>query len=162
MSNVPQQSSSRQFLRELAVPCIMVVAIALFICDSTHLSYEALVFPVVLVVVVLAALGWALVVYLKGDGPAGQPAEGDDDEGGPIIAATPWLLVALPAVLVASFNTLGVLPALVLLVFGGQAIFSFRSPLRSLLIAIAVVAPTYAVFKYILYARFPAGILGIG
>jgi hypothetical protein len=72
------------------------------------------------------------------------------------------LLIALPAVLVASFNTLGVLPALVLLVFGGQAIFSLRSPLQSLLIAIAVVAPTYAVFKYILYARFPAGILGIG
>ena len=87
---------------------------------------------------------------------------GDDEEGGPIIAATPWLLVALPAVLVASFNTLGVLPALVLLVFGGQAIFSLRSPLQSLLIAIAVVAPTYAIFKYVLYARFPPGIFGIG
>jgi hypothetical protein len=134
--------------------------VVLFAYDSTHLSYEALVFPVVLIVVVLAALGWALVVYLRGATPS---VDGEDEEeSGPIIAATPWLLLALPAVLVAAFNYLGVLTALVLLVFGGQAIFGLRSPLRSLLIAIAVVAPTYAVFKYILYARFPAGILGIG
>ena len=148
-------------MRELAVPCVMLIAVALFVGDAMHLSYEALVFPAVLIVVVLAALGWALVVRLRGDGTA-RPAKEDEEEGGPIVAATPWLLVALPAVLVASFNYLGVLTALVLLVFGGQAIFGLRSPLRSLLIAIAVVAPTYAGFKYILYARFPAGIFGIG
>jgi hypothetical protein len=160
MSSSPQPQQKHRLWRELTVPGVMLVAIALFVCDSMHLSYEALVFPSVLIIVVLAALAWALVVYLKGEGPA---AEGeDDDEGGPIIAATPWLLVALPAVLVAAFNYLGVLTALVLLVFGGQAIFNVRTPLRSLLIALAVVAPTYAVFKYVLYARFPAGILGIG
>ena len=162
MSNGQQTQSRHQLLRELTVPCVMLIAVALFAYDSTHLSYEALVFPVVLIVVVLAALGWALVVYLRGATPSAPSAEDDDEEGDPIVAATPWLLVALPAVLVASFNTLGVLPALVLLVFGGQAIFSLRLPLQSLLIAIAVVAPTYAVFKYILYARFPAGIFGIG
>ena len=165
MSGSPQQQQQRyQLWRELAVPGVMLVAIALFVGDSLHLSYEALVFPAVLIVVVLVALVWALAVYLKGDAPAAQPAEGeeDDEEGGPIVAATPWLLVLLPAALVLSFDYLGVLTALVLLVFLGQAIFSLRSPLRSLLIAIAVVAPTYAVFKYVLYARFPAGILGIG
>ena len=160
MSNAPQMQPRHQFLRELAVPCVMLIAVGFFAYDSTHLSYEALVFPVVLIVVVLAALGWALVVYLRGATPS---VDGEDEEeNGPIIAATPWLLLALPAVLVAAFNYLGVLTALVLLVFGGQAIFGLRSPLRSLLIAIAVVAPTYAVFKYILYARLPAGILGIG
>jgi hypothetical protein len=160
MSNAPQAQPRHQFLRELTVPCVILIAVVLFAYDSTHLSYEALVFPVVLIVVVLAALGWALVVYLRGATPS---VDGEDEEeSGPIIAATPWLLLALPAVLVAAFNYLGVLTALVLLVFGGQAIFGLRSPLRSLLIAIAVVAPTYAVFKYILYARFPAGILGIG
>ena len=163
MSNGQQTQSRRQLLRELTVPCVMVTAVVLFVWDSMHLSYEALVFPVVLIVVILTALGWALVVYLRGDVPPAEALEGgDDEEGGPIVAATPWLLIALPAALVASFNILGVLPALVLLVFGGQAIFSLRSPLQSLLIAIAVVAPTYAVFKYVLYARFPAGILGIG
>jgi hypothetical protein len=163
MSSSPQPQQRHQLWRELTVPGVMLVAIVLFVCDSMHLSCEALVFPSVLIIVVLASLAWALVVYLKGEGPAAQAAEGEDDEeGGPIIAATPWLLVALPAVLVAAFNYLGVLTALVLLVFGGQAIFSVRTPLRSLLIAIAVVAPTYAVFKYVLYARFPAGILGIG
>jgi len=140
----------------------MLAAIALFVGDSWHLSYEAMVFPAVLIVVVLAALAWALVVYPKAAAPA-QPAESEDDEeGGPIVAATPWLLVLLPAAIVFSFDYLGVLTALVLLVFTGQAIFSLRSPLRSLMIAIAVVAPTYAVFKYVLYARFPAGILGLG
>ena len=160
MSSSPQQQRKYQLWRELAVPSVMLVAIALFAWDSAHLSYEALMFPSVLIVVVLVALACALVVYLK-SGSAAQPAE-DDEAGGPIVAATPWLLVALPAALVAAFNYLGVLVALVLLVLGGQAIFGLRSPLRSLLIAVAVVAPTYAVFKYVLYARFPAGILGIG
>ena len=164
MSSTPQpQQQKHQLWRELAVPAVMLVAIALFVGDAMHLSYEALVFPAVLIVVVLAALVWALAVYLKGDAPATQSAEGEDDEeGGPIVAVTPWLLVLLPAALVFAFDYLGVLTALVLMVFAGQAIFSLRSPLRSLLIAIAVVAPTYAVFKYVLYARFPAGIFGIG
>jgi hypothetical protein len=164
MSIAPQPRQQRhQLWRELAVPGVMVLAIALFVGDSLHLSYEALVFPAVLIVVVLVALAWALVVYLKGAAPAAQPGEGEDDEeGGPIVAATPWLLVLLPAVLVFAFDYLGVLTALVLLVFAGQAIFSLHAPLRSLLIAIAVVAPTFAVFKYVLYARFPAGILGLG
>jgi hypothetical protein len=161
-SSQPQQHK-HQLWRELAVPAVMLVAIALFVGDAMHLSYEALVFPTVLVVVVLAALVWALGAYLKGGAAAAHPAEGEDDEeGGPIVAATPWLLVLLPAVVVFAFDYLGVLTALVLLVFAGQAIFNLRSPLRSLMIAIAVVAPTYAVFKYVLYARFPAGIFGIG
>jgi hypothetical protein len=163
MSNSQRTRPSHQLMRELTVPCIMVIGIALFVFDSMHLSSEALVFPSVLVAVILAAIAWVIVVHLKGDGSASAPpAMEDDEEGGPIIAATPWLLVALPAVLVASFNTLGVLPALILLVFGAQAVFSLRNPVRSLLIAVAVVAPTYAVFKYILYARFPVGIFGLG
>ena len=162
MSNSPQPIGKHQLLRELTVPCVMAIAIGLFIGDSMHLSQEALVFPVVLIVIVLVALAWAIGAYLKGE-PQAEPAElPDEDESGPIIAATPWLLLALPAVLVASFDYLGVLPALILLVFGGQAIFGLRSPIRSLVIAVAVVAPTYAVFKYVLYARFPAGILGLG
>jgi hypothetical protein len=163
MSNASRPQSTHQLLRELTVPCVMTIVVVLFAFGSTHLSHEALVFPVVLIVVLLGALGCALVLHLRGGASAARPVEGEDDEeGGPIVAAPPWLLVALPAVLVASFNYLGVLAALVLLVLGGQAIFGFRSPLRSLLVAIAVVAPTYAVFKYILYARFPAGIFGIG
>ena len=161
-SMLPADRRHKVLWREPAVPAVMLVAVGLFARDSTHLSYEALVFPSVLIVVVLATLAWTLVVYLRSDTSVAQPATGEDDEGGPIIAATPWMLVALPAVLVASFNYFGVLSALILLVLGGQAIFGLRSPLRSLLIAIAVVAPTYAVFKFVLYARFPVGILGVG
>ena len=65
MSNSPSQ---HQLLRELTVPCVMATAVALFVYDSTHLSYEALVFPVVLIVVMLASLAWALGVYLRGEG----------------------------------------------------------------------------------------------
>lgn len=163
MSSTPQPQQKYELLRELTVPCAMLIGILLFVGDSLHLSYEAMVFPAVLIIVVLATLVWALAAYLKGGPAAAHPADGEDDEeGGPIIAATPWLLVALPAVLVAAFNYLGVLAALILLVFVGQLIFSLRAPLRSLMIAVAVVAPTYAVFKFVLYARFPAGILGIG
>ncbi len=114
MSNSQQARPGHQLLRELTVPAIMVVGIALFLYDSTHLSCEALVFPVVLIVVILAAIAWALVRRISRASRSSAADAEDDEEGGPIIAATPWLLVALPAVLVASFNYLGVLPALVL------------------------------------------------
>jgi putative tricarboxylic transport membrane protein len=110
--------------------------------------------------VIVAAVLWALVSYFINQSPAAEgESPADDDETGPIVDPKPWLLVALPALLVASFDFLGVLTALVALVVGGQAIFGLRSPFQSFLIAIAVVAPTYIVFKYFLYARFPAGVL---
>ncbi len=106
----------------------MLVGIALFVCDSMHLSNEALVFPAVLIVVILAAQspGRSRHMSLKGagDGRQARCRRGEDDErrsdprcntvaagraaGGPAVAL---------------FDYLGVLTALVLLVFGGQAIF---------------------------------------
>jgi hypothetical protein len=154
-----------EHLRELVVPAIMLGAIGLYLHDSLHLSYEALVFPVVLIVVIVGAVAWTLVSYVVKPPTAAErerlAAEGDD-EAGPILDARPWLMVVLPAVLIATLDYLGTLTALIALVFGAQVIFGLRSPLKSLLIAIAVVAPTYVVFKYVLYARFPVGLLGIG
>jgi hypothetical protein len=163
MSNSPPANPRDQHLRELAVPAIMIGGIGLYLYDSMHLSAEALVFPAVLIVVIVAAVLWALVSYFVNQSPAAEgESSADDDETGPIVDPKPWLLVALPALLVASFDFLGVLTALVALVVGGQAIFGLRSPFQSFLIAIAVVAPTYIVFKYFLYARFPAGVFGLG
>jgi hypothetical protein len=154
-----------EHVREMVVPAIMVGGIGLYLYDSLHLSYEALVFPTVLIVVIVVAVAWTLVAYFaKPPSPAERErlaAEGDD-ESGPILDARPWLMVALPAVLVAALDYLGTLTALIALVFGAQVILGLRSPLKSLLIAVAVVAPTYIVFRYFLYARFPAGLLGIG
>jgi tripartite tricarboxylate transporter TctB family protein len=163
MSNLSPAKSRHQYLRELAVPAIMIGGIGLYLYDSMHLSAEALAFPAVLIVVIVIALLWALISYFVNPSPLieSEPSA-DEDEAGPILDPKPWLLVALPALLVAAFDFLGVLTALVVLVLGGQAIFGLRSPLKSLLIAIAVVAPTYIVFKYFLYARFPAGVFGLG
>lgn len=149
-------------LRELIVPAIMLCGIGLYVYDSLHLSIEAMVFPGLLVLVIIAALLWLLAARLVRPSPAAAGPSDDDDVPGPVLDAKPWLMVALPAVLVASLEYIGTLAALVALVFGGQAILGMRSPVRSLLIAVAVVAPTYVVFKYFLYARFPAGLLGIG
>jgi hypothetical protein len=160
----PLPAKSEQ-LRELAVPAIMLGAIGLYLYDSLHLSYEALVFPVVLIAVILGAITWTFVSHVMKPPTAAErsrlAAEGDD-EAGPILDARPWLMLALPAVLVAALDYLGTLTALIALVLGAQVILGLRSPLKSLLIAIAVVAPTYIVFKYVLYARFPVGLLGIG
>jgi tripartite tricarboxylate transporter TctB family protein len=154
-----------EHVREMIVPAIMIGGIGLYLYDSLHLSYEALVFPAVLIMVIVGAVAWTLVTYFAKPPTAVErerlAAEGDD-EIGPILDARPWLMVALPTVLVAALDYLGTLTALIVLVFGAQVIFGLRSPLKSLLIAIAVVAPTYIVFKYFLYARFPAGLLGIG
>jgi hypothetical protein len=150
-------------LRELIVPAIMVCGTGVYAYDATHLSYEALIFPGLLILAIVSALLWVLVASLSGPGPAKpHPATADDDESGTVLVAKPWLMVALPVALVAAFDYLGVLAALVALVFAGQMIFGLRSPIKSLLLSIAVVVPTYAVFKYVLYARFPSGVLGLG
>jgi hypothetical protein len=158
-------SVKREHVRELVVPAIMVGGIGLYLYDSLHLSHEALVFPVVLIVVIVGAVAWTLVTYFAKPPSSAErarlAAEGDD-EAGPILDPKPWLMVALPALLIATIDYLGTLTALIALVFGAQVILGLRSPLKSLLIAVAVVVPTYIVFRYFLYARFPAGLLGIG
>jgi hypothetical protein len=73
-----------------------------------------------------------------------------------------WLLVAIPALLMLLVDYLGALVMLVALVIGAQLVFSTRTPVRSAVIAITVTLPVYAIFKYVLYARFPSGVLGLG
>lgn len=158
MSQPSSQPVGFSLLRELAVPAAMVGGIAIFLFDSIHLSREALVFPGILIVVLLGSLAWALAGQFVS---ARKPMElVDDDEAGPVLVRRPWLIVALPAVLTAAFDLIGVLVALLALVIGGQAIFGIKSWTRSVVIAVAVVAPTYIVFKYVLYARFPGGVFG--
>src|SRR5262245_8622834 len=163
MSDLSPLGGRHKRIRELVVPAIMVGTIALYVGDSMHLSLEALVLPGILVVVMLAAIAWALasdIMHAQG-GPDAEPLP-LDDEAGPIIDRRPWLIIVMPAGAMALFDYLGAFVALVALVFLGQAILGTKSPIRSLLIALAVTAPTYAIFKYVLYARFPAGWLGIG
>jgi hypothetical protein len=161
-----QPEPCSHWLRELAVPALMLVGIGLFVFDSLHLSTIALVLPAALVVVVVVSLLWALASELFGARPAAAapsavPDE-DDAAPGPILHAKPWLLVLLPALLLALLDYLGALVVLVALVFCAQLVFSTRAPLRSLVVAVAVTLPTYALFKYVLYVRFPAGVLGLG
>ena len=153
------------WLRELLVPALMIGGIGLYLYDSVHLSVQALLLPIGLIVVVAAALLWAVVpVFLRRESPARDEAEpaGEDEAIGPILNRKAWLLVALPALLFLVIDQLGALLALVALVFGAQVIFGTKSPVKSTLIAIAVTLPTYALFKYVLYARFPVGALGLG
>jgi hypothetical protein len=153
------------WLRELLVPALMIGGIGLYLYDAANLSVQVLLLPIGLIVVVVMALLWALVpVFLRRGAPGsdeGEPA-GEDEAIGPILNRKAWLLVALPALLFLALEQLGALVALVALVFGAQVIFGTRSPARSALIAIAVTLPTYALFKYVLYARFPVGALGLG
>jgi hypothetical protein len=162
---ISQPQPGLHWLRELAVPALMLVGIGLFVADSLHLSIMAMVLPAALIAVVIASLIWALAsVFLSTDGcnDGDAVANGEDEAPGPILNAKPWLIVALPALLFGLLDYLGAFTALVALVFGAQLMFDARAPIKSFLIAIAVTAPTYALFKYVLYVRFPAGVLGLG
>lgn len=145
-------------LRELVVPGVMLAAIGLYLWDAAGLSAAALILPYALIAVTVATLAWFLLAFhLRGHAPGDS-----DEEVGPILEWKPWLLVLLPAAAVLLWDYLGALPALIVLVFAGQMVFGLRAPLRGLAIAIAVTLPVYGLFKFVLYARFPAGMLGLG
>jgi hypothetical protein len=165
MAEPQDHPKSARIARELAVPAIMLSSIGLYLYDAAGLSSIALIFPAVLIAVIVGALLWLAAASLfspSGAAPAdAQPGE-DEEATGPILDARPWLLVLIPALLLFAFEYLGALPAMIALVLGVQFIFGFRSPLKSLAIAVTVVVPTYAFFQHFLYVRFPHGLLGLG
>ena len=159
MTPDPQPQARFRRLRELVVPAIMIAGTGFYGYDALHLSATALIFPGALILVIAAALLWPIAAALTGTGEA--PAA--NEEGlGPMLDKRPWALVILPVLLFLVFDYLGAFIALAALVYGAQLIFSARTPLKSFLITIAVTVPIYALFKYILYVRFPLGIFGIG
>ncbi len=83
MSNLPSANPRYQYLRELAVPAIMIGGIGLYLYDSMHLSAEALVFPAVLIVVIVAAILWALVAYFANPTRVAEsePSANEDETG---------------------------------------------------------------------------------
>lgn len=162
MLNCSRTSAKTDALKEVVVPTIMIVGIGFFVLGSLNLSTIALILPAILIAVVAIALIVVTWQALR-RAPSGQPGAFDDEDArGPILALRPWLIVALPALAVFLFQWLGTLAALIALVFFSQVMFSSKSSVRSLAIAIAVTAPTYYLFKHVLYARFAPGLLGIG
>ncbi len=155
----PSPRSRLHRLRELVVPAIMLGVISAYVYASASLSSTALIFPGVLIVVILAAFIWLAGTALFGESfDSGRGV----DEDGAILDKRPWFLVGLPIILFLSLKFLGAFVALFALVYGGQLIFSARTPFKSFLVSIAVTTPVYLLFKYFLYVRFPLGILGIG
>lgn len=163
MADTPQTHPPYHLVRELVVPVLMLICIVLFLGGSLHLSVTAMLLPAGLIIVIVAALVWALVPAFLRPGAADAAAEpGEDEAIGPMLNLKAWLLVTIPAALLLLVDYLGALVMLIGLVVGSQFVFGAKTPLRSLLIAISVTVPVYAIFKYILYARFPSGVLGIG
>ena len=162
MTTPAQPDQPLHWGRELVVPALMLGGAGLFVYGSLHLSAAAWVLPAGLIAVVVLALVWALASAALRPRTARPTEQGEDEDRSPILNPKSWLLVALPAVLFALIDYLGALVVLIALVFGAQLIFTRVAPVRSLLIAVAVTLPTYALFKYVLYARFPAGALGLG
>lgn len=161
MTNPSQPHPQFHWLRELLVPVLMLIGIGAFIGDSLHLSVAAMLLPWVLIAVTVLSLLWALAAtFLNGN--RADAVAGEDEAPGPILNVKAWLLVAIPAVLMMLMEYLGAVVALVTMVFLAQLMFNAKTPVKSLLIAIAVTLPTCALFKFVLYARFPAGVLGLG
>lgn len=142
--------------REMLVPAIMAGALLLYAIDVRKLSIEALIFPITLGAVVVAALLAAVAgLALR------PPSYGGEDEG-PVAQPRPWLLIALPFLLISGLDLLGAFATLFLTVLGGQFILGSRSLVRSTAIALAATAPVYFLFKHVLYVRLPPGLLGLG
>lgn len=166
MADLTQPQPRLAWLRELAVPALMVGAIAFYASDAIHLSTPALILPTALVVVIVAALLWSLAsTVLRASSDEADDGAGDGEgeaAPGPILNLRPWALVALPALLIGALDIIGALAAFVTLVLCAQLLFDARAPLRSLIVAVVVAAPIYAFFAYFLYVRFPAGVLRLG
>jgi hypothetical protein len=160
MATPKQPHPPARLWRELVVPGVMLGGIAFYLYEARHLSLEALILPLALVAVIGAAL---LAALAQSFADAGEEREGEEEEAqGRVHEAKPWLLVAAPSLLIAAWELLGALPALVAVVFCAQLILDARRPLRSLVVAVAIALPTYALFQYFLYVRFPRGVLGLG
>lgn len=146
---------------ELVVPTIMVGTVGLYLYGSWGLSRAALLFPVSLMVVIMAAVSWTLfaaAVWRNVDGKA----TADDEIKGPLMGVLPWSLVGISAIIVLIQDRTGALFALLAIAFATQMVFTRTKPLQSLAVAVGITLPVYVLFKYVLYVRFPAGILGIG
>jgi hypothetical protein len=142
--------------RELLVPAVMLAGLLFYAVDARHLSIEALIFPITLGAVIIVAI----IVAFVGLALRRRLPKGEDE--GPVAQLRPWLLVAIPLVLVSRLDLLGAFAALFLTVLGGQLVLGSRSFVRSAAIALAATAPVYFLFKHMLYVRLPAGLFGLG
>jgi|GEM_PF-3134116 hypothetical protein len=142
--------------RELIVPAIMLACVGLYLTDAVGLSYEALLFPMAIIAVLVLALLWHAASLLRGT----RAEASADDESGSVLDFKPWLLIGVPLLAVLAMPYIGALVALVVLVFVAQVALGSRALLLNLVIAIAVTAPAYYLFKNVLYVRFPTGLLG--
>lgn len=153
----------RSEARELIVPAIMLVGIAAFAWDSRQLSFEAILLPAALIVTIVLALLWSLAgTFLLARLVGSSEPHPDSDAIGGVREPKAWMLIAVPAAVMAGFDWTGAVVGLVLLLALAQFVFGFRKPLQVALISLAVAGSTYALFKYLLYVRFPPGVLGIG
>lgn len=142
--------------RELLVPVIMAGGLVLYWVDVRYLSIEALIFPLGLGSAVVAAL----LAAVAGLALRSRPPSGEDE--GPVLQLRPWLLFAIPMLLIATLDLLGAFFALFLTVLASQLVLGSRSLLRSAVIALVATAPVYFLFKHMLYVRLPSGFLGLG
>jgi hypothetical protein len=150
-------------LRELIVPSVMMIATGAYLVDALHLSLEALLLPTALIGAIGFALAWAIAdAFLRSRRGGVVAPRSERGVEGSVLEHRPWLLLAIPLVLMATMDWTGALIALTMLVILSQLTFGQGSPLGSVLVAVLVTVPTYALFKYVLYVRFPSGVFGIG
>jgi hypothetical protein len=138
----------------------MMVTVGFYVYSAAQLSSTALIFPGVLILVTVATLLWPIAAAFGR--PTSAAASIDEAECGPILDLRPWVLIGLPILLFVLFEYLGALISMIILVYGAQIVLSKKSPIAGFILAVAVTIPVYALFKYVLYVRFPIGVLGIG
>jgi hypothetical protein len=155
-------AAARALWPQFVVPAILLTGCALSLWDALRLSAMAMALPLALISVIVLALGLALVAAIRDGGPSAAELSEDEPGLGPVLQPTPWTLVLLPLVLALAADFVGMLVALVALVFCAQLLLGSRKLVPALAIALATAVPIYFLFKHVLYVRFPPGLIGIG
>lgn len=163
--SAPERSSSKFPLREFLVPALMLFAVAAYWWDAAGLSKEALAFPAVLTGVLLFCLAGVAVSRIWAGNSAVRPTASDDAAD---TAPDKWTwakrlaVVALPFAMVLFIDVLGGLALLFIYVAALLWLLGERRWALLVALPIGLSFSGIALFKFILYARIPDGLVPLG
>ena len=151
----------RDTVRTLLVPAIMLGGVIAYWIDAAGVSASAKAFPGALTVIILLAIIAITVQTIRratranaGDAPQPKPA------GSHAIARI--AIVIAPALLVAVWDHLGAILALLLYTGAIMLLLRERRPLWLIGLPVGLSLALVYLFKTVLYLRLPDGFLGIG
>lgn len=160
-----ESSSSKFPLKELLVPALMLFGVAAYWWDAAGLSVEALAFPAALTgVLFVCLLGVMYSILRSSKRPAEEKLAADDDA--PVVdrwvSAKRLAVVAMPFVLILFLDFLGGLVVLFAYLLTLLYLLGERRKTVLAVLPVGLAFAGIALFKFVLYARIPDGLVPLG